>query len=143
MRGFLHPRGGDPQLSRHRLEWTRYEQIGGPQPPLGTHRWSRHRAWLRLVPATAAPAYDVTLWMGSPFPSTLASPEVSVRIGDAEPSRLALDREVKPYRLRAVVPAGQPLVVRLDSPTWSRAGEPADQGVRVDRMAVTPATAGP
>ena len=54
VRGFLHPRGGDPAVSRHRLEWNRYERIGGPQPPPGTHRWSRHRAWLRLVPASAA-----------------------------------------------------------------------------------------
>jgi hypothetical protein len=141
VRGFLHPRGGDPKLSRHRLEWNKYEQLGGPQPPPGTHRWSRHRAWLRLLPATAAPAYDVTLWMGSPFPSPLASPEVAVRIGSGEQSRIRLDREVKPYRLHAVVPAGRPLVVRLDTPTWSRAGEPADQGVRVDRMTVMPARA--
>jgi hypothetical protein len=143
VRGFLHPRGGDPNLSRHRLEWNKYERLGGPQPPPGTHRWSRHRAWLRLVPATAARAYDVTLWMGSPFPSTLSSPEVTVRIGSGEPSRLMLDREVKPYRLRAVIPEGRPLVVRLDTPTWSRAGEPADQGVRVDRMTVSPSIAGP
>ena len=90
-----------------------------------------------------APAYDVTLWMGSPFPSTLVAPEVAVRIGGGAPSRLTLDQEIKPYRLRAVIPAGQPLVVRLDSPTWSRTGEPADQGVRVDRMTVSPALSGP
>ena len=141
VRGFLHPRGGDPALSRHRLEWNKYERIGGPQPPPGTHRWSRHRAWLRLLPATAAPAYDVTLWMGSPFPSTLASPEVTVRAGGGEPVRFRLDGEIRPYRLRAAAPAGEPLVLRLDSPTWSRAGEPADQGVRVDRLTVSPAAA--
>ena len=139
VRGFLHPRGGDPQLYRHRLEWNKYEQMGGPQPPPGTHRWTRHRAWLRLLPATAAPAYDVTLWMGSPFPSTSASPQVTVRIGRGEPSRITLDREVRPYRVRASLPPGRPLVVRLDAPTWSRAGEPADQGVRVDRMTLSPA----
>ena len=66
-----------------------------------------------------------------------------MRVGNAEPSRLTLHREVKPYGLRAVLPAGHPLVVRLDSPTWSRAGEPADQGVRVDRMTVAPSTSGP
>ena len=143
VRGFLHPRGGDPQLFRHRLEWNKYDQLGGPEPPPGTHRWTRHRAWLRLLPATTAPAYDLTLWMGSPFPSTLASPEVALRIGSGEPSRVTLDREVKPYRLRAAVAAGRPLIVRLDAPTWSRAGEPADQGVRVDRMTVSPSVSGP
>jgi hypothetical protein len=76
--------------------------------------------------------------MGSPFPSTRTSPGVKVRIGSAEASRIALDGEVKPYRLRAVVPAGEALIVRLDAETWSRAGEPADQGVRVDRMTVRP-----
>jgi hypothetical protein len=138
VRGFLHPRGGDPALSRHRLEWNRYERLGGPQPPPGTHRWSRRRAWLRLVPASAAAAHDVTLWMGSPFPSTLASPEVTVRVGGGQPLRFTLDSGIKPYRFRVTAPAGAPLVVRLDSPTWSRAGEPADQGVRVDRLTVQP-----
>jgi hypothetical protein len=139
VRGFLHPRGGDPLLSRHRLEWNKYDRTSGPQSPPGTHRWSRHRAWLRLVPASAAAAYDVTLWMGSPFPSTLVSPQVTVRIGDGAPARFTLDGEIKPYRVRAAAPAGQAIVARLDSPTWSRAGEPADQGVRVDRLTVTPA----
>jgi hypothetical protein len=141
VRGFLHPRGGDPLLSRHRLEWNKYERLGGPQPPPGTHRWSRHRAWLRLVPATAAAAYDVTLWMGAPFPSTLVSPEVEVRAGSGEAARVTLGPRIEPYRFRAAVPPGEPLVVRIDAPTWSRAGEPADQGIRVDRMAVLPAVA--
>ena len=131
-----------------KVDTVRQEIIGqqhllGPEPPPGTHRWTRHRAWLRLLPATTAPAYDLTLWMGSPFPSTLASPEVALRIGSGEPSRVTLDREVKPYRLRAAVAAGRPLIVRLDAPTWSRAGEPADQGVRVDRMTVSPSVSGP
>jgi hypothetical protein len=138
VRGFLHPRGGDPVLSRHRLEWNKYERMGGPQPPPGTHRWSRHRAWLRLVPASAAADYDVTLWMGAPFPSTLTSPEVTVRAGGGQPVRFTLDGGIKPYHLRATPSAGEPIVLRLDSPTWSRAGEPADQGVRVDRLTVAP-----
>jgi hypothetical protein len=138
VRGFLHPRGGDPLLSRHRLEWNKYERLGGSQPPPGTHRWSRHRAWLRLVPTSAAAAYDVTLWMGAPFPSTLVSPEVSVRAGNGEASRVKLGPQIEPHRFRAAVPPGEALVVRIDAPTWSRAGEPADQGIRVDRMVVTP-----
>jgi hypothetical protein len=139
VRGFLHPRGGDPLLSRHRLEWNKYERLGGPQPPPGTHRWSRHRAWLRLVPTSAAAAYDVTLWMGAPFPSTLVSPEVEVRAGTGEPAHATLGPRIEPYRFRAAVAPGEPLVVRIDAPTWSRAGEPAEQGVRVDRLTVTPA----
>jgi hypothetical protein len=31
------------------------------------------------------------------------------------------------------------VLIRLDSPVWSRIGEPADQGVRVDRVSVRPA----
>lgn len=139
VRGFLHPRGGDPLLNRHRLEWNRYERLGGPQPPPGTHRWSRHRAWLRLVPASPAAAYDVTLWMGAPFPSTLASPQVRVRVGSGEASRVTVGPEIKPYQFRAAVAPGQPLVVNIDTPTWSRSGEPADQGIRVDRMTLMPA----
>jgi len=29
--------------------------------------------------------------------------------------------------------------VRLDAPTWNRRGEPAEQGISVERMTVTPA----
>jgi 4-amino-4-deoxy-L-arabinose transferase-like glycosyltransferase len=139
VRGFLHPRGGDPVLSRHRLEWNRYERLGGPQPPPGTHRWSRGKAWLRVVPESAAAAYDVTLWMGSPFPSPLGSTEVRVRVGTGGVSRVTVGPEIEPYRFRATAPPGQPLLVALETPTWSRAGEPADQGIRVDRMTVAPA----
>ena len=141
VRGFLHPRGGDPLLSRHRLEWNKYEQMGGPQPLPGTHRWSRDRAWLRLVPSSPAAAYDVTLWMGAPFPSTLVSPEVGVQAGSGPATRVTVGPDIKPYTFRAVITPGDPLVVRLDAPTWSRAGEPADQGIRVDRMTVRPAGA--
>ena len=64
-----------------------------------------------------------------------------MRVDDGEPARFTLDGEIKPYRVRATAPAGEPIVLRLDSPTWSRAGEPADQGVRVDRLTVLPAAA--
>lgn len=137
VRGFLHPRGTDPGLSAHRLEWNKYERLGDVLPPAGGHRWSRHRAWLRLVPTEAAPAYEVTLEMGAPFPSTLVSPEVSVRVNGGAPSVFKLTSEMRPYTLRASAPVtGGPLLVQLDAPTWCRAGEPAEQGVRVDRMSV-------
>jgi hypothetical protein len=77
--------------------------------------------------------------MGSPTPSPLSTPEVSVRIGDGPPTRFTLTTEIRPYALRATPRAGEPLLVRLDAPTWNRLGEPAEQGVRVDRMTVVPA----
>jgi hypothetical protein len=143
VRGFLHPRGGDPGLSAHRLEWTKYGELGGPQPAPGLHRWSRRRAWLRLLPPQPASVYDVTLIMGSPFPSLLESVTVTVRVSGGESHRFVLDRELRPYTFRASCRPGEPVVVRLDAPTWSRMGEPADQGVRVDRMSVSPASASP
>jgi hypothetical protein len=140
VRGFFHPRGLDPALSRHRREWMRYEDVEGARPPPGPHRWTRHRAWLRLVPTRPAAAYDITLWMGSPFPSLLTAPEVNVRVNNGEPRRFALRDSIAAYTLRAAAPAGEPLLIRIDAPTWCRPGEPADQGVRVDRLAVVPAT---
>lgn len=133
VRGFYHPRPA-PQPG---LEWARYG-ADGPSPPPGPHRWTRRRAWLRLRPATAAPAYQVTIDMGSPFPSPLESPEVKVTIGDGQPRRVALGREVQPYTFQAAAPTDGVLLVRIDAPTWNRPGEPAEQGVRVDRLRVEP-----
>ena len=138
VRGFLHPRGGDPELSAHRQEWARYEPPSEAPPP-GAHRWSRHRAWLRLQPAVPSAAYEVTLEMGSPFPSTLTAPTVVVTANDGIAHSFTLGGEVRPYAFRVAIEPGQPLVVQVDAPTWSRIGEPADQGVRVDRMSVRPA----
>jgi hypothetical protein len=140
VRGFYHPRGLDPALSRHRREWTQYERAGGPQPPHGPHRWSRHRAWLRLMPTVPAPAYDVTLQMGAPFPSPVTAPEVAVRVNDGPPRRFTLGPSVESHTVRVAIAPGQPVVVQLDAPTWCRVGEPADQGVRVDRLVVRPAS---
>jgi hypothetical protein len=140
VRGFFHPRQTDPDVSGPYLQWNKYERLGSLLPPAGPYRWSRHRAWLRLIPRTPATAYDVTLVMGVPFPSTLDSPRVSVRADAGLPTEFTLTREVRPYVLRATAAAvGEPLVVQIDTPTWCLAGEPAEQGVRVDRMSVTPA----
>jgi 4-amino-4-deoxy-L-arabinose transferase-like glycosyltransferase len=138
VRGFYHPRGGDPRRLRRLLGWNRYNRPGEEAPPPGKHRWTRDRAWLRLVPAQAG-ASDVILVMGSPFPSTLASPTVRVRIDGREAGRVTLSRELRPYRFQATARPGEAMVVRLDSPTWCRIGEPADQGVRVDSLTVRPA----
>jgi hypothetical protein len=134
VRGFLHPRGGDPAWNANRLEWARYPDGA---VPAGTHRWTRHRAFLRLRPSSPAPAYDVTLTMGSPFPSPLASPCVVVRSGAAR-QQFTLDRSLQAYTVRVPAPAAGELLVQIDAPTWNRAGEPAEQGVRVDRMTVVP-----
>jgi hypothetical protein len=137
VRGFLHPRGTDPGLFAHRLEWNKYERLGDVLPPPGGHRWSRHKAWLRLRPTQKAASYEVTLEMGAPFPSTLVSPRVSVTANGATPRAFTLSSDVRAYSLSVPAPAaGQPLVIQLDSPTWCLAGEPAEQGVRVDRLSV-------
>jgi hypothetical protein len=138
VRGFFHPRGRGVEHAGARHTWSLYERGIGPMPPAGPHRWTRAHAWLRLVPTRPAAGHEVTLAMGAPFPSTLDSPEVSVTIGGTAPVRLRLGRDVAEYRLAARTPPGQPLVVRIDAPTWCRAGEPAEQGVRVDRLAVSP-----
>jgi hypothetical protein len=138
VRGFFHPRGQDQGARRQ--EWAQYGQDGGPAPPPGPHRWTRRRAWVRLVPTRAVAAYDVTIEMGSPFPSPNPSPVVTVTGNDGVAHRQQLGPEVRPCTLRIAVAAGEPLVLRIDSPVWSRIGEPADQGVRVDRVSVKPAT---
>lgn len=140
VRGFLHPRGVDPRLYLHRLEWNRYEHMPGDDPPAGPHRWSRGQASLRLLPTRPSPSYDVTLTMGVPFPSTLGTAEVAVTGPDRYVRRFRLDRDLRPYVFRVEAVAGQPLVFVLRTRTWSRPGEPADQGVRVDRLGVTPTT---
>lgn len=139
VRAFFHPRGLDPELTRNRLEWRQYDRWGGPQPPPGLHRWTRHRSWVRLVPTQPAGAYDVTIEMGSPFPSPLTAPDVTVRINDGAPHHFTLGTSVVPHTVRASVRSGDPLVVQIDAPTWSQYGEPAGQGVRVDRVRVAPA----
>jgi hypothetical protein len=132
VRGFFHPQPA-PQVG---LAWARYGG-DGPAPPPGPHRWTRGRAWLRLRPLDAVPAQVVTLEMGSPFPSPLESPEVTVSIQDGPPRKVTLGRDVRPYEFPvAGIPAGATLLVRIDSPTWSRPGQPAEQGVRVERLTV-------
>jgi hypothetical protein len=140
VRGFLYPRGGDPTLAARRLEWNRYDWMGNVLPPDGSHRWSRHRAWLRLRPTMAAPRYVATVWMSVAFPSTLAKADVSVRsLGRVD--RLTIDREIRPYEFTVAPDADGVVLLRLDAPTWCRSGEPAEQGVRVDRLTVRPAHA--
>jgi hypothetical protein len=138
VRGFQHPRGLDSKLLRRFSAWNLHAGDPPSLLPPGTHRWTRHRAWLRLRPTHPAPAYNVTLWMGSPFPSPVAAPEVRVRASGGADQRFTLGREIRPYVVRAEPASGAPLLVEIDAPTWCREGEPAEQGVRVDRMTVEP-----
>jgi hypothetical protein len=105
----------------------------------GDHRWSCGRAQLRLQPTFAGPACAVTLEMGSPPPSPIADPVVSVRVPGAPALTVRLSPEVRPYTFPARLERGEPLVVELRAPTWNSVGEPPEQGVRVDRMTVAPA----
>jgi hypothetical protein len=138
VRGFFHPRGLDPAIGANHREWAQYEEAGGPFPPAGPHRWTRRRAWVRLRPTQPASAYDVTIEMGSPFPAPSPTPVVTVRGNDGIAHTQTLGPTVQAYTFRVGVPSGAPLVLRLDSPVWSRIGEPADQGVRVERVSVRP-----
>jgi len=81
--------------------------------------------------------------MGTPFPSPLETSEVRVTLNGGAPERITLAREVRAYDLRALAREGEPLLVRIDAPTWSRPGEPADQGVRVEGIRVSPAGSTP
>jgi hypothetical protein len=108
--------------------------------PHGDHyRWSRGRATLRVRPPEQAPAYDLTLDMGSPDPSPLAAPRITVAVRGGAAASFTLAREMRPYTLRTAAPPGGELVVELRAPTWNRSDGFADQGVRVDRMTVAPA----
>ena len=116
-----------------------YGAVRGFLHARGDHRWTRHRAWLRLVPATPAPAYDVTLAMGSTEPSPNATPTVRVRANDAPGVAFTLSRDVQPYSFRTVSPKTGPLLVEIRSPTWNLSGQPPEQGIRVDRVTIVPA----
>jgi hypothetical protein len=119
-----------------RLDYGAVRDFFGPR---GFARWSRGRASLRLVPTKVAPAYDVTLVMGSPEPSPLASPEVVVRTNGGAAARFRLGRSLEAYTFRTAAAPEAPVVISLRAPTWSGVGQPAEQGVRVERMTVAPA----
>jgi len=138
VRGFFHPRGVDPRLYLHRLEWNHYEELPGEDPPPGLHRWTLGQAWLRIFPSQPAASYQVTLVMGTPFPSTLTSTEVEVTANGGFIRRFRLDRALRSCVFPVSVAPGRPIEVAIRAPTWSRLGEPAAQGVRVDRLTVKP-----
>jgi hypothetical protein len=107
------------------------------------HRWTRGRAWVRLVPTRPAAAYDVAVEMGSPPPAPAGDPRVTVSVCGQPPSSFRLRPDVRAYTVRARVEPGTPITVEIRAPTWSAVNGPAEQGVRVDRVAVTPAGLAP
>jgi tetratricopeptide (TPR) repeat protein len=133
-----------PRTDELVLGWDDYGAVrsfhaplgGGPEPP---YRWSRGRCWLRLFPTQSADAYELTLRLGSPEPSPHPRPEVEVYVNGVRRATLALERDVRAYRFEAPAPPqGEAIEVLLESPTWTALGHPADQGVRVERLAVAP-----
>jgi hypothetical protein len=116
-----------------------YGAVRGFLHPRGDHRWTRHRAWVRLIPASGAASYDVTVAMGSPEPSPNATPMVHVRAEGGTAVAFVLSRKVQPYSFRAPSPLIGPLLVEIEAPTWNLSDQPPEQGVRVDRVTIVPA----
>jgi 4-amino-4-deoxy-L-arabinose transferase-like glycosyltransferase len=106
--------------------------------PLRDRRWTRHRAELRLVPPPA-PSYEITLEMASPPPAPRSDPAVTVRVRGGAESRFTLTADMRPYRFVTPAPPDGVVRVEIESPTWNRANETAEQGVQVSRMTVVPA----
>jgi hypothetical protein len=115
-----------------------YGAVRGFTLPRRDHRWSMDRAWVRLRPVTGAAAYVVSLDMGFPPPSRLEGADVLVSVDGGATRRMRVGRAVERHSLEAAAPPDGTLVVRIESPTWNRLGEPAEQGVRVDRLGVAP-----
>ena len=115
-----------------------YGAVRGFTLPHRDHRWSMHRAWIRLRPATSAATYVVSLDMGFPPPSPLEGADVVVSVDGGGSTRVRVGRTVQRHSFRAAAPPTGTLLLRIDAPTWNRLGEPAEQGVRVDRVAVAP-----
>ena len=82
-------------LSAHRLEWARYERRASSRRRARTAGAATARGCASCR-RRARGAYEVTLEMGAPFPSTLTAPEVLVTANDGVAHRFTLDREVRP-----------------------------------------------
>ncbi|PYQ39512.1 MAG: hypothetical protein DMF77_21185 [Acidobacteria bacterium] len=127
------PRGTVIELSR-----GDYGAVRDFLYPLDGRRWTRHRALLRLIPPPAR-AYEVTLEMASPPPAWRADPTVTVRVRGGAEARFTLTSEMRPYRFVTPAPTDGVVRVEIESPTWNRATETAEQGVQVSRLTVVPA----
>jgi tetratricopeptide (TPR) repeat protein len=130
-----------PRTDEVRLARGDFGAVRGFTDGRRAHRWTRGRAFVRLVPTRAASEYDVTVEMGSPPPSPNASPVVTIRVDGRPAARIQLSPEVRPYAVRARAEPGQPIVIEIDAPTWNRMDHPPEQGIRVDRVRVAPVEA--
>ena len=137
VRGFMHPRGDERAKLRESRSPLLQKSEPGVAPP-GFHRWTRDTSWIRLVPTYPASRHRLVIEMGSPYPSILPSPNVDVRVNGGRVQSFVLDRTIRAYELDFETEPGEAIVIRLHAAVWSRAGEPASQGVRVDRVSVGP-----
>jgi 4-amino-4-deoxy-L-arabinose transferase-like glycosyltransferase len=128
-----------PRRDEVRVGDDDYGAVRGFFQARGTYRWTWRRAALRLQPSVPAPSYQVTLVMGSPAPSPFDAPVVTLRPIGGPPVRITLARASAPFTVTARPPAGSPVIVEIESPTWTALGESAEQGVVVERMTVAPA----
>ncbi len=115
-----------------------YGAVRGFTLPRRDHRWSMARGWVRLLPTVRAAAYVVSIDMGYPDPSPRDGGRVRVTIDGGAEAWMQAGRAIERHTLETAAPASGTLVIRIDAPTWNRLGEPAEQGVRVDRVAVAP-----
>jgi hypothetical protein len=127
------PRGTTIELAR-----GDYGAVRDFLHPLNGWRWTRHRAELRLIPPPAR-SYEVTLEMASPPPAPRPDPTVTVRVRGGAEARFTLAAEMRAYRFVTSAPPDGVMRVEIESPTWNRANETAEQGVQVSRMTVVPA----
>jgi len=70
--------------------------------------------------------------MGVPPPCMTVAP------GTGAPSRSTTKPETSNVGVSGPPDADGVVTVRLDAPTWNRLREPAEQGIAVERMTVTP-----
>jgi hypothetical protein len=102
------------------------------------HRISGPRAWLRLRPTLAAPAYELSLVMASPAGSPLEHPVVGVRVNGDSPRSFTLEREARTFSF--TVPSAPEVLVEIHARAWSRSDQPPQQGVLVERLEIRPSS---
>jgi hypothetical protein len=118
-----------------------YGAVRGFSLPHRDHRWTLGRAWVRLRPRMLpASMYHLTLDLGSPEPSPYAAPRVRVVVDGGPDTELTLTRETRSYTLDVPTGPDGTLLVELRAPTWNHTGQPAEQGVRLERVRVMAVT---
>jgi hypothetical protein len=118
-----------------------YGAVRGFTLPRRDHRWSMARSWIRMRPVTTAAAYVVSVDLGFPEPSRREDGDVVVSVDGGARTTVRAGRTVARHSFETAAPRSGTIVVEIESPTWNRLGEPAEQGVRVDRVAVAPVRA--